>query len=441
MISMDFPFSKRVKLVKKSDESGGYVLYWMQGAFRCHHNHSLEFAVWLSNRTKKPLLVLAVVEPTFPKANLRSFKFFLEGLKDVADQLSHRNIGFQVELGSFLRIVPEYCKNAAFLVVDKAYLPELKRIRKGVYEKVEKTIFEVDTNLLVPVEVASDRKEFAARTIRPKIMKLLDYFLNDFEQFEYVGPKFETHLKLDLSNIGAALNELHVERIPPCRTVGGHSEAIKKLEEFVEKKFDKYARFKNDPSQDVESKLSPYLHFGHMSPQEILQRLRLTGDKENYEAFLEQLIVRRELAHNFAYHVENLDDLYSLLPGWAAKTLSDHSKDVRTYLYELEQFEAAQTHDELWNLAQKQLLEEGKIHNYLRMYWGKKIIEWSASPQRAYQIMVHLNDKYALDGRDPNGYVGILWCFGLHDRPFKERKVFGKVRYMGSGKILKSLSR
>lgn len=437
---MDFPFSKRIKLVKKSDESGKYVLYWMQGAFRCYHNHSLEFAVWLSNRTKKPLLVLAAVEPTFPKANLRSFKFFLEGLKDVADQLSHRNIGFQIELESFLRIVSESCKDAAFLIVDKAYLPELRRIRKSVYEKIEKTIFEVDTNLLVPVEVASDRKEFAARTIRPKIMKLLDSFLNDFEQFEYTGPKVQTGHSLDLSNVESVLHGLNVEYVPLCRTVGGHNEAIKRLEEFIEKKFHRYARFRNDPSQDVESKLSPYLHFGHMSPQEILQRLRITRDRENYEAFLEQLVVRRELAHNFAYYVEDLNDLYSLIPNWAAKTLLDHSRDARTYLYELEQFETAQTHDELWNLAQKQLLEEGKIHNYLRMYWGKKIIEWSESPQRAYQIMMHLNDKYALDGRDPNGYVGILWCFGLHDRPFKERRVFGKVRYMGSGKILKSLS-
>ncbi|MEN3009073.1 deoxyribodipyrimidine photo-lyase [Pseudothermotoga sp.] len=432
---MDFPFAKRINKIKSGNESGKYILYWMQGAFRCHHNHSLEFSIWLANQTNKPLLVLAVVDPSFPKANFRSYKFFLEGLKDVMVDLSQRNIAFQIEVGNFLKIVPKYAESTFFLIVDKAYLPDMRRIRRKVYERVGSTIFEVDTNLLVPVDITSDRKEIAARTIRPKILRLSEAFLNDFEWFEYEGPRIEVNDRMNLQNIETILNDLQVEYVPPCSMIGGHSEAVKKLDRFIQEKFHNYAKYRNDPGQDVESKLSAYLHFGHISAQEILKRLKQTNDVENYEAFFEQLVVRRELAHNFAYHVEDLDDLYSLIPSWAVKTLVQHAEDEREYLYELEQFEKAQTHDEVWNSAQRQLLETGKIHNYLRMYWGKKIIEWTSSPKKAYQIMVYLNDKYALDGRDPNGYVGILWCFGLHDRPFKERKIFGKVRYMGLGKI------
>jgi deoxyribodipyrimidine photo-lyase len=209
---------------------------------------------------------------------------------------------------------------------------------------------------------------------------------------------------------------------------GGTSQAKKLLTKFIKSKLDKYPVLRNDPTQNYESNLSPYIHFGQISPVYIALKVKQTNSPGK-DAFLEQLIVRRELAHNLVYYNKNYYK-YQILPAWAKTTLNFHKKDKRQYIYTLEQFELAQTHDPAWNAAQTQMVITGKMHNYMRMYWGKKIIEWSRTPEEAFDIALYLNNKYELDGRDPNGFTGILWCFGMHDRPWPERHVFGKVRYM-----------
>lgn len=211
----------------------------------------------------------------------------------------------------------------------------------------------------------------------------------------------------------------------------GETAARVSAERFVKEGLQKYIQNRNDPNLDGQSNISPYLHFGHVAPQRVA--LLVNGSKiyaEAKEAFLEELIIRRELADNFCYYNENYDR-FEGFPNWARKTLNDHRADKREYQYSRETFEQGKTHDELWNAAQHQMVEWGKMHGYLRMYWAKKILEWSASPEQALRTAVCLNDKYELDGRDPNGYTGIAWSMGgVHDRAWKERTVLGKVRYM-----------
>ncbi|UCG56280.1 MAG: deoxyribodipyrimidine photolyase, partial [Phycisphaerales bacterium] len=208
----------------------------------------------------------------------------------------------------------------------------------------------------------------------------------------------------------------------------GTSQAEHRLKDFLRHKLDRFNELRNDPTADCVSHMSPYLHFGQISPLYIaLQVLKVPGP--GGEAYLEELIVRRELSHNFVFHNSKYDS-FDCLPPWAQRTLNFHRRDKREYLYSRDQFEAAETHDPYWNAAQRQLILTGKMHGYMRMYWGKKILEWSRSPQTAFKTTLYLNNKYELDGRDPNGFAGVAWCFGKHDRAWAERPIFGKVRYM-----------
>jgi deoxyribodipyrimidine photo-lyase len=235
-----------------------------------------------------------------------------------------------------------------------------------------------------------------------------------------------TAAPLDIS----VMDDIACEPLAPsaCYT-GGFSKALARLEHFINEDIAQYAQLSNDPDRMLTSGLSPYLHFGQISPMTILEQIRLAGVYD--DAFSEQLVVRRELALNYVFYEPDYAlSLAAILPSWAMETLAIHSGDVRDYCYTCSDFEHAKTHDNCWNAAQRQLVSEGIIHNYMRMYWGKKIIEWSQNPDDAFQTMLYLNDKYALDGRDPNGYAGIAWCFGKHDRPWQERVIFGKVRYM-----------
>jgi deoxyribodipyrimidine photo-lyase len=233
-------------------------------------------------------------------------------------------------------------------------------------------------------------------------------------------------------DIGNLLNKLkikgEVDKVDGFR--GGTDQAMERLSEFLKSKIDGFQDLRNDPTMDYLSNMSPYLHFGQISPLYIaLQVLKTISPGK--DAYLEELIVRRELAMNFTFYNPNYDSLNSL-PEWAQKTLREHEKDKREYLYTCEELERAETHDAYWNAAQKEMVYQGKMHGYMRMYWGKKILEWTASPEEAYKVALYLNNKYELDGRDPNGYAGVAWCFGKHDRAWKEREVFGKVRYMNA---------
>lgn len=423
-------FSLRIRAIKEVSKKGRYILYWVQGAPRTRFNFSLEFAVYLANEHRLPLVVLVVVNPFYPEANFRSMKFFIEGLRDFKDALEGRNISFHLRLGSFHDVISSYYTGSGIMVTDTPYLPHIKKLREKVYEKLDATIYEVDNNLLVPVRIASSRREVGAYTLRPKILKLYRNFMS-FQEIVYKGDRPECVMEVDLENLAGFLNKYYKDELPETKLHGGEKEAHRTLNQFLESGFHHFADLRSNPAFDVESHLSPYLHFGFISPLEIiLEASKVDTDPKNFDVLFEQLIVRRELAHNFTFYSENLSDLVDILPRWAYESLKNHEKDEREYIYTQDDLEKGDTHDVLWNAAQRELVFTGKIHNYMRMYWGKKIIEWTPSVDEAYRIMVYLNNKYALDGRDPNSYAGIGWCFGLHDRPFKERPIFGTVRYM-----------
>lgn len=426
-------FLDRIQKVKNSTSKPDSVLYWMQGAFRTHYNYSLEFAIRMAKEYKLPLTVLIIVDFSYPEANARTMKFFLDGIKDVVDNLKERRIPVHVRRGSFVEVFKSYYEKSSLIVTDKPYLPKTINLHRAVYSNLDAQIYEVDSNLVVPANLSSEKKEAGAYTIRPKILRLLNKFSRDFQMETYNGARIETILEVDLEKQSELTEIMKATSPSPAPYKGGEIEASKVLKEFLETKFHYYSKLRGDPSGDVESNLSPYLHYGHISPVMILKEAsKVDTSADNFDSLLEQLVIRRELAHNFTLFSGNLEDLQTILPGWAFKTLLEHQKDQREYLYTVCELEEGKTHDKYWNAAQTELVGRGKIHNYMRMYWGKKIIEWTGSIADAYRTMIYLNNKYALDGRDPNSYAGIAWCFGLHDRPFMERNIFGKVRYMSA---------
>jgi deoxyribodipyrimidine photo-lyase len=298
------------------------------------------------------------------------------------------------------------------------------------------SVVQVESDAVVPVEVTSEKEEYAAATIRRKIQKQLPRFMKPMRRApvsrDSLGLKLEG---LDLTDLGSILAKLRVDRsVPAVETFrGGTRHAKRLLSEFVREKLRDYAHLSNDPTAEVVSDLSPYLHFGQISPLYVALEIASAPGvrKEAREAYLEQLIIRRELSMNLVNFNDHYDS-YDCLPKWAKQTLREHESDPRQYEYSLEDLEQARTHDPYWNAAQREMVLYGKMHNYMRMYWGKKILEWTRRPEDAFRVALYLNNKYELDGRDPNGFTGVAWCFGKHDRPWQERKVFGKVRYMSA---------
>ncbi|MFO7897915.1 MAG: deoxyribodipyrimidine photolyase, partial [Planctomycetota bacterium] len=287
------------------------------------------------------------------------------------------------------------------------------------------------------VEVASDKEEYAARTIRPKIHEHLDDYLVPLRRTAVQHGSLDLPLEgIDLGDVDALLGDLDVDRsVAPSPVFrGGTSEATKRLRSFVSNKLKDYHEKSSDPAADCVSDMSPYLHFGQISPLYVaLQVMKHRGRTiEARDAYLEQLVVRRELSMNFVAFNPDYDR-YDAVPGWAQKTLAEHEADGRDVVYSRDELERAATHDRYWNAAQREMAVTGKMHNYMRMYWGKKIIEWTETPREAFRIALSLNNKYELDGRDPNGFTGVAWCFGKHDRAWGEREIFGKVRYMSAG--------
>ena len=332
--------------------------------------------------------------------------------------------------------VAELAEHAVLVVVDRGYLKIQKKWRSTAATRVPCAMAQVETDVVVPVDVASNKEEFAARTIRPKIHQYLN---------KYLAPLEESSLKRDslgmktksfpIDDLSSSLQSLKLSRSLPCVTSfrGGTSEAKKLLQTFIASKLHLYAEKRSDPNAECESHMSPYLHFGQISPLYIaLQVLRSKhASLDSRESYLEELIVRRELSMNFCEFNSSYDS-YEALPSWAQKTLREHRTNGRSHIYSLLQLENAKTHDVYWNAAQAEMLKTGKMHNYMRMYWGKKILQWSRTPEEAYKIALYLNNKYELDGRDPNSYAGVAWCFGKHDRPWGKREIFGTVRSMGA---------
>ncbi len=423
---------ERIKaLNKKEVKRGAYVLYWMQASQRTEYNHALEYAILRANELRQSVIVFSGITDHFPEANERHYTFMIEGLREVKRNLKKRGIQIVIlhkspELGAV-----QLSQRASLVVVDRGYLKIQKQWRKYAANEMDCPLIQIESDVIVPVEEASPKEEYTAATIRSKIHKKLNHFLVPLKQSDpTVGSLSFDFDSFDISDVSKTVSKLHIDRSVKKVNMfqGGTEDALRHLEIFLEGKLDRFPELRNDPTLDYLSHMSPYLHFGQISPLFIALKVKETKSP-GMEAFLEELIIRRELSMNFVFYNESYDS-YEAIPEWARKSLRSHQKDKRKYLYHLEELEQAKTHDPFWNAAQREMVVKGKMHGYMRMYWGKKIIEWSKTPEEGFRAALYLNNKYELDGRDPNGFTGIAWCFGKHDRPWGERPIFGNVRYM-----------
>lgn len=421
------------KLNHLNTTEGKYVLYWIQASPRTHYNHALEYAIGMANKIHKPLIAYFGLSENFPDATRRHYYFLLEGLQELEKSLNDMGIKLIVKKNNPFDGAVEMSKKASLVVLDRGYLNLQKKWYENAAKKIKCPIIQVETNVLVPVETASPKEEYSAATIRKKIKANLQKYMvpieNNKPTISSINIQLESESIEDIEKVISAINiDDNVKETPYFH--GGTNNAIKHLDNFLNNKIDHFEDLRNDPSNDYHSNMSPYLHFGHISPLYIA--LKVSGvNSQGKDAYLEELIVRRELAMNFIFYNPNYDNFDSL-PEWARKTLLEHQNDKREYNYTMEDLVNQRTHDEYWNAAQKEMMVKGKMHGYMRMYWGKKILEWTEDPRQAYKIALYLNNRYELDGRDPNGFTGIAWCFGKHDRAWKEREIFGKVRYMNA---------
>lgn len=418
-------------LSDKAVDGGSYVLYWMQSSARAHYNHALEYGIRNANRLKKSLLVYFGLTESFPEANQRHYHFLLEGLRETQLELKKKNINMVVQHLEPGKGAIKLAEEASLVVTDRGYLPLQRQWRQEVAEEIECPLIQVESDVVVPVETASPKEEYMAGTIRRKIQKEWENFLVPLKmgkpQKSSLDFRFDS---LNLDDVDKILANLKIEDgVEVVDWIqGGNLQARNHLKYFLENKLDHFGDLRNDPTQNYLSNMSPYLHFGQISPLYIALQVIQTGSP-GAESYLEELVIRRELSMNFVFYDSDYDN-FNCLPDWAQKTLLEHARDPREYEYTVEELETAQTHDPYWNAAQKEMVHQGKMHGYMRMYWGKKILEWTRNPMQAYHVALYLNNKYELDGRDPNGYTGVAWCFGKHDRAWKEREIFGKVRYM-----------
>lgn len=417
---------------------GQYVLYWMQQSVRTRYNHALEWAVRRANEIDLPVLVCFGIMDDYPEANERHYAFMLAGLRDVEKNLKARGIKFVARHGSPETAAVHYLKDSALVVCDRGYLRFQKCWRDIVCDAARCRVVEVETEVVVPVDVASTKHEFAARTIRPKIHKAWAEYLVPLKETtpKHSSLRLKIDGQFDVSKPDDILKKLKLDRsvAPTEYFQGGEDNAAKMLADFAKSKLDGYHDNRNEPAGDRHSYMSMFLHFGQVSPLELalLVERHKNSPAADRDAYLEELIVRRELSMNFCNFESNYDQ-YESIPDWAKKTLEKHAGDQRDPAYTRKQLEDAETHDPYWNAAQMQMAITGFMHNYMRMYWGKKILEWSDTPQEAYHRVAYLNNKYELDGRDANSWANFGWIFGLHDRPWGERKIFGTVRYMNAG--------
>ncbi|MCU0628367.1 MAG: deoxyribodipyrimidine photo-lyase [Methanoregulaceae archaeon] len=431
---------ERIKdLSQKPLKKGRYVLYWMQAAPRVTCNHAYQYAVRMADHLSLPLIACFNLIPGYLEAARPHYRFMTEGLLALSKTLNDQGVRFVIITGSPGAALLALGDDAALVVTDRGYLRFQKRWREQVAHELECPLVQVETDVIVPVTIASPKEEWSAATFRKKITSRLDRFLMPLEQKKPA----RSSLDMDAGSVKEETIETLVNKVSgdnpgknrsgqpdPLPWSGGENSAQDILYRFIRENLDRYPAYRNDPETGVLSCMSPYLHFGQISPLFIAHKI-LETKSPSAGTYLEELIVRRELSINFV-HYNPLYDEFSGLPDWAKKTLSDHSGDQREYTYRFSEFESAVTHDPYWNAAQREMVLTGKMHGYMRMYWGKKILEWSETPEEAYRTALALNNRYELDGRDPNGYAGIAWCFGKHDRAWQERPVFGKIRYMNA---------
>ena len=424
---------KRVRALRDGAAGQGPIAYWMSRDQRAEDNWALLHAQQLALTRKEPLVVVFCLVPAFLSATMRQYAFMLDGLREVQGALREKNIPFHLVSGSPAKMIPRFVNEhrLGLLVTDFDPLRVKRRWKEAVAGTIHIPFHEVDAHNIVPCWIASPKAEFAARTFRPKLRHALPEFLEEFPKLKrHPFQSNEDTRDLDWRRMARSL-EVNTSMTGIDWIEPGQKAARKMLRHFVARTLGPYEERRNDPNLDGQSGLSPYLHFGQISAQRVALEVRKsTADSKSKEAFLEELVVRRELSDNFCFYNGNYDSVDGF-PSWAQKTLEEHSQDKRQYIYSLEQFEGAETHDQLWNAAQMEMVKTGKMHGYMRMYWAKKILEWTETPADALRIATFLNDRYELDGRDPNGYVGCAWSIGgVHDRAWPSRPVFGKIRFM-----------
>ncbi len=425
---------KRARKLNNISFTSGNILYWMQRDQRVDHNWALIYAYHLAKKYNKRLFVLFNIVDNFINAPLRHYDFMVKGLVQIDGKLKELNINFIVTYGNPVFNITNFIEKEkiSLLISDFNPVKTVIHWKSEILKSIKIPFCEVDTHNIIPACEVSDKQEFAAYTIRPKIHKLLNEFLDDYPALK----------PMDKENLIYRENIIKVPDVvdksvqPIEYLLPGYDEAFKKLQDFINFKLTGYNEYRNDPNLNYTSRLSAYLHFGHISSQTVVKEIIKNSNIHNISqedllnSFFDEIIVRKELSDNYCFYNKNYDN-FDGIPSWAKDTLNQHRNDKREYTYSLEEFENAETHDDLWNAAQIQMMFEGYMHGFMRMYWAKKILEWTETPEVAIEYAIYLNDKYELDGRDPNGYVGILWAIGgLHDRAWNERAVFGKIRYM-----------
>ena len=422
----------RIRHLKNGLFKGNSVLYWMVRDKRVNDNWALLEAQKIALKNNVPLIVCFNYYNKYSQANNRHYQFLFDGLKEVHSSLSKLNIQFHLLQGKTDQAIPKFIDKykVGHLVVDFSPLRVYKNRLNKVLQKTAIPVSQVDAHNIVPVWQASEKKEFAAYTIRPKIKRLLPDYLIDI-------PKVTKHpYILDVTqnkiNWDNALSSLRLdESVRPLDWINPGEKSAQELLKKIKSSLASYNEQRNDPNLDKLSNMSPFFHYGHIAPQRVALEIKNSNlPPEDKDAYLEEMIVRRELADNFCHYEKNYDQ-FEGFHAWAQKTLNEHRNDEREFVYTPEEFEYSETHDDLWNAAQDEMKIKGKMHGFMRMYWAKKILEWSPSPEIAQQTAIELNDKYQIDGRDPNGYTGIAWSIGgIHDRAWFERPVFGKIRFM-----------
>ncbi len=437
--------SDRVRVVRRAPLGPGPVLYWLQRAQRAEENAALELALALARRWERGVRVLCVVDADEAGMSERTALFALQGLRDVRDALRVRGVPFTCTFGDTVDVVRSAASRAAALVTERAYLRPDRAWRSAVAEGTTTSIVEVEGDVIVPVDIAATRAAYAARSLRPTLMRLADGYVRPLPVVAtpIVVPEAGEPSQLLAVDVTNALDDpaALLSRLAPGGArradawyVGGASRAREALDHFIEEHLDRYVEDRRHAHLARVSRLGMYLRFGQIAPSLVLRAVRAAdrvGGAEERDAFVEELLVRRELAANYVTFTPGYDS-YDALPAWSRATLAAHAGDVREHQYDRADFEAGETHDPYWNAAMAEMRESGYLHNHMRMYWGKKILEWSPTPEEAYATALALNDAYLLDGRDPNSYANVGWIFGLHDRPWFERPVFGTVRYMNA---------
>jgi deoxyribodipyrimidine photo-lyase len=460
-----------------TNPEGEYVLYWMQINRRFHYNFALEYAIGWANKLNKPLLILEAFSCDYPWATDRSHTFMMQGMREHLDYAKQQGLNYvsfvEKEPGQYEKLLKILASKASLMVTDE-YPVFIMRKRNEKYPKeMDIPYFTVDSNGLIPLGL-TDKDPYSAFFFRKIMQKnFVEAYTNppnqnpleDLDNRDFVNVSSSLFENLpdaeeSLYNIPEFIKGLDIDHsVNPIDWHGGRSAALGMMGQFIKNALLVYDEKRNDPDEKKTSQLSPWLHFGKISEYEIVRAVldhqpegwdldKITFNKgstggffngnPNIDSFLDEVITWREVGFHFAHHRDDYDKFESL-PDWAQQTMNEHRNDPREWNYSYEQLKNSQTHDEIWNAAQTQLREEGIIHNYLRMLWGKKVIEWTPDPETALQYLIDLNNTYAIDGRDPNSYSGIFWCFGRFDRAWQERPIFGKLRYMTSDSTRKKV--